>query len=494
MKGLKKCYGVLSLFAIIFGFSLNVCSDTNALQYALDSVYLPQRYAVDPYSGNTYISSSNSSFSFTFNGDIHSDFRDDYTATSSNGSYSGSWKRNYSYNNPCSDFNFGQIFSHNYTGSNGGSVTHFYSGNGTGFKVRLPALCQYGLTYSYAYNNFYTSSVNLSTGVPFKTIEFYDLLFPSSFSDTLDVSEISLTYALKDDITSLADVPFSFSVGFSTNSSSGFSYFNDSVKLDYIIKYFDDNGDPQSVSLNNSSCSLDSDYVTHIRNDELYRDRSGFNFICSYTPSTSMRVITINMRLYGPTNSYYNVPFLTISRTNGDMDSSGGLYFNGSYVITDNDSTWSGQLANLPESGLDSLDNNPSHVQLFGLGSSSGCSEGDFFCNLSNLFNFNFSNPFAPIFAMFDPGSNCAQIPTLAGMLHSEETQVCSFFSDNTRAILTPVFTIASMMIIFGFTVRWLGARSGNLFEDSFPDEGIVRTKGITTDNYHFSNKFRRRK
>ena len=40
------------------------------------------------------------------------------------------------------------------------------------------------------------------------------------------------------------------------------------------------------------------------------------------------------------------------------------------------------------------------------------------------------------------------------------------------------------MMIIFGFTVRWLGARSGNFIEDS---------GGIDSGGYHFENKFRRK-
>ena len=40
MKGFKKCYGVLSLLSIIFGFSLNACSDTSALQYQVDKIPL----------------------------------------------------------------------------------------------------------------------------------------------------------------------------------------------------------------------------------------------------------------------------------------------------------------------------------------------------------------------------------------------------------------------------------------------------------------------
>lgn len=105
--------------------------------------------------------------------------------------------------------------------------------------------------------------------------------------------------------------------------------------------------------------------------------------------------------------------------------------------------------------------------------------------SLKNLFGFNFSNPFQPIFSMFSPDSNCASIPTLAGMLHSEESTVCPWFSSETRSILTPVLSLASMMLLFGFAVRWLGARSGNFVEDS---------GGIDSGGFHFENKFRRKK
>ena len=39
MKGLNKCFTLLSLLFTIFMFSLNVCSDTNALKYELN--YIP---------------------------------------------------------------------------------------------------------------------------------------------------------------------------------------------------------------------------------------------------------------------------------------------------------------------------------------------------------------------------------------------------------------------------------------------------------------------
>lgn len=111
-------------------------------------------------------------------------------------------------------------------------------------------------------------------------------------------------------------------------------------------------------------------------------------------------------------------------------------------------------------------------------------SSEDWFSSLSSLFTFNFINPFAPIFNLFNNDS-CAQIPTLSGMLHSEETQVCPWFDSSVRNITTPVLGLVSMMLIFGFVVRWLGSNSGNFIEDS---------GGVDYGNYHFGNKYRRKK
>lgn len=71
------------------------------------------------------------------------------------------------------------------------------------------------------------------------------------------------------------------------------------------------------------------------------------------------------------------------------------------------------------------------------------------------IFNFNILNPFAPLFEMFNP-SGCVQIPTLSDWLHTEDTQVCPWFPVKVRQIATPVLSIASVMLLFGFVVGWL--------------------------------------
>ena len=103
--------------------------------------------------------------------------------------------------------------------------------------------------------------------------------------------------------------------------------------------------------------------------------------------------------------------------------------------------------------------------------------EQDFLSSLVNLFNFTFINPFRPIYDMFTPSESCASIPTLAAWIHSQETQVCHWFSSEIRTVTTPVFTLSSMMLLFGFAVRWLKSSSGNLFEDS-ANEDIANVGG----------------
>lgn len=80
------------------------------------------------------------------------------------------------------------------------------------------------------------------------------------------------------------------------------------------------------------------------------------------------------------------------------------------------------------------------------------------------IFNFNILNPFAPIFNLFSP-NQCVNIPVLSGMIGSEDTQYCSWFPPSTRSILTPAFGIVSIMLLFGFVVRWLGGSNVTLFK-----------------------------
>ncbi len=80
------------------------------------------------------------------------------------------------------------------------------------------------------------------------------------------------------------------------------------------------------------------------------------------------------------------------------------------------------------------------------------------------IFNFNILNPFAPLFEMFNPGG-CINIPTLSDWLHTEDKQICPWFPAKVVNIVTPVLSISSMMLLFGFVVKWLnGSGFGYVF------------------------------
>lgn len=79
---------------------------------------------------------------------------------------------------------------------------------------------------------------------------------------------------------------------------------------------------------------------------------------------------------------------------------------------------------------------------------------------LLGIFNITLLNPFAGIWEMFNSGG-CTSIPTIAGWVGSEDTVYCSWWPQSIRATLTPVFSISSMVLLFGFFVRWLGGGEG---------------------------------
>lgn len=91
-------------------------------------------------------------------------------------------------------------------------------------------------------------------------------------------------------------------------------------------------------------------------------------------------------------------------------------------------------------------------------------SEPNWFDSMSNLFRFSIpasSTPLGGLFGGFTDSMSCASIPTIASMIHSTETQVCPWFNSTIRSITTPVLSLFSVLLSFGFIVRWLGSSSG---------------------------------
>lgn len=79
--------------------------------------------------------------------------------------------------------------------------------------------------------------------------------------------------------------------------------------------------------------------------------------------------------------------------------------------------------------------------------------------NWWDVFTISFTFPFQNLFTSFTD-NNCVDIPIIAGMLHSSNTRYCTWWSSSVRNILTPVITMASLMLATGFAMRWLSEKS----------------------------------
>lgn len=459
MKGVKKCYGLLLALFIMVGLSLSVCSaDTNALKYSFDS--FPLYRAV--YSDTSAPSGEN--FGFWFDSTDLPVFRSNLSDLDISYKYAplGTYP-------DCSNSSSkSQIFSqYDISARNYKSI---WSGEGNGFQRSFGVNSCFENVTSYSYDSFYGSTYKTSTGDVEKVVNIDNILFNSPGSRFLKRVTIPLNFS--ENSTFPANTPMTFSFSLTTTRVFGFSDFTTpNVSFDV---YYASNG--QSFHDAVSTCSIDSNYGFLLVNPDLSVESSleGFNVSCTYTPSVPVSHFTSRLILYGGSSDINPSSFLSYT-------SSEGLFFGASYLVTDNDDTWSGISISPTPSG-ENIAFAPGYSQLYG--SSSPCSPGDWLCDLTNLFNFSFINPFAGIFNLFNNDS-CANIPTLAGMLHSNTSTVCPWFNSTTRNILTPVLGLSAMMLVFGFTVRWLGARSGNFIEDS---------GGVDSGGYHFENKYRRSK
>lgn len=238
------------------------------------------------------------------------------------------------------------------------------------------------------------------------------------------------------------------------------------------------------LTINNQKVYALPDYISEIvcsytDYHEGIDDKNQIDFSCSYNSSINggyvseinFHYLRIGFGFVGDRNSGSSSAYF-LSSTTGDYT------LKSMYIITNGDSTsanWDASAGGLG-GNMESAPGNEGLDESY---------NPDWLTTLKNLFHFNFLNPFAPIFNLFTNSESCVQIPTLSGMLHSEETQVCPWFSSSTRAIVTPVLGLSAMMLVFGFAVRWLGSSSGNLFEDSEPHQA---------GNVSLQNKYYKRK
>lgn len=448
MKRSYLCFGVLSALFTIFGLSLSVYSvDTSALKYSFDTFPLYRS------SFSEYNSFSGENFGFWFDGSsshVFSEYLFDYDDTYYYSRFPSS--------SGCVDsIDKSRIFASTAVPSD--SYTSFYSGEGTGFVRSFDSDSSdcYGST-SFSYDSFYGNLYNISNGEVESVVDINRALFDDSSNVVRSLKRATIPLNFDPEFSFPANTPLSFSFGFVTSSPTGFSDFS-SPSISFSSIYVSD-GVVYSDELS-SYCSINDNYGFGTVNDDLSVTGvyQGFLVTCNVTFPRSISKFTSRLILSGGSS-----PFLTYS-------SNYGLYFSASYLITDNDSTWSGMSISPKPSG-EKLSSAPGYVQLYGV-DSPVCYPGDFLCQLQNLFSFNFINPFQPLFDLFSSNDSCVQIPTIAGMIHSEESQICPWFDSSVRSIVTPVLGLASIMLVFGFAVRWLSGSSGNMFvDDDVKDTG----------------------
>lgn len=78
------------------------------------------------------------------------------------------------------------------------------------------------------------------------------------------------------------------------------------------------------------------------------------------------------------------------------------------------------------------------------------------FVSWFDVFNFGILFPFTNFFDAFTDSTSCVDVPIIGGMLSNPNARYCSWWSSDLRAIITPVFSVASIMLIFGFIIHWL--------------------------------------
>lgn len=512
MKGLKKC-GLLLVLPIMLGLSFVVFSDTNALKHPISAMplynyvyFLPNDDTLtvpDPdfhFSVNDSTIIDNFDFDDTkspvfFNATRNS--LDDNCVWRGDGYYSdGNWISNGTSFYPSSS----TLWIYNL--SEGSSISPqdycmqlgpFNNGTKPIFNwlsippyidiVNRLSLNDDDINYeylSYVYHNSFTSD----TGFVYNShgIDWGDFLGDNNVQLLNDsVSEINIPIGLIPDITS-------GSHDFTNITEGTHIDFHHEIYLTDITNYNSNLWDNVNIYLYSAGIYDNSNYTKYTSSfscskDDIIADydESGeflygirLSWTCGWTAPADFyhNAVGFNMRLYADGASLWDVT----------PDSSGfriNFFTDSIYAITNYDDTPGSSIGSNTDSGADisnmpgSAENQYNH----------GSSEPDWFSSLTSLFNFNIFNPFAPLFGLFINQDRCVNIPTLASMLHSNETQVCPWFDSSIRSIVTPVLGIASIMLLFGFVVHWLGARSGNLFEDS-----------VSTDSFSFKSRVGRSK
>lgn len=106
------------------------------------------------------------------------------------------------------------------------------------------------------------------------------------------------------------------------------------------------------------------------------------------------------------------------------------------------------------------------------------------FMSWFNIFNFGFLFPFSNFFNALTGSQSCVDVPIIGSMLSNPNARYCSWWSNDIRSVLTPVFSIFSIMIIFGFLMSFLKGHSDPLSTPTNSGKGVWNYKD--SDGWHY--------
>ena len=78
-----------------------------------------------------------------------------------------------------------------------------------------------------------------------------------------------------------------------------------------------------------------------------------------------------------------------------------------------------------------------------------------------DVFSFTVLFPFTNFFSSLT-NDTCVDIPILASWLYNTESHVCTYWPQNIRDTLTPVFMSLATILLFGFIMSWLKGNSND--------------------------------
>lgn len=481
MKGIKKCYiAFLTLFVLVAPFLL-ISFDVSAKQYEVGKI--PLTFPINSSATPNWYSGAHS-FEIDISDDVDvSKMYHQYALQmiDDNGVCKGHYKVSLPWvgnDSPSNSYRlrYGfQGFDSDILPSNFGNVSHcFYNSQMTNYDTgsvwRLglpdPQLSQKLtglLPYRFYYDGFYRiDSRKEDNGIQYDSkFDFHNLFGSQGYPNK--ISKISIP------------------VGSAKSSVNSILTYNTPIEFkgEFVLDP-DDLSQPFEIT-SNSTVQLETYYILSSGYSGPDLSNCTYSFYhkdtdepgiqtFAYSCKTNLRPMTDANHQYNGWNSDESFPYFRINFNFDYINSNTKLFqmiYDSSIVITDNDTTSGGRWDDSVKGANTHLAPGSAYQNDYTADGIDPSIQPNFLDSLASLFNFDVLNPFRPLFDLFVDQNSCQQIPILAGMINSQETQVCPWFSANTRNIVTPVLGIASIMLLFGFIVRWLGARSGNFFEDS---------------------------